>query len=321
MKKSTFLSLFSLGLILFISLFSLKEKRCFLRDDFSFKSNFSFQSPFLDPNKTSQPEPPDFLLTENLYLQAILPPILISPNVYAQIVIGQQPNNEIRKHLVKEGETIWTIANQYGLKTETIIWANDLKDEIIRPGQELIILPVDGLIHVVKEQESLEEIAQKYQANLEQILAFNDLALSDEIFENQVLIIPGGKMPRPQKREEPFSPNFSTHNFYGQSHNYPYGYCTWWVAQKRPVPSWGNAKDWLDNAQNSGFPVCKGSYCPPQVGAIISLKGPAGYGHVGYVEKVEGNKVIFSEMNYIGWGKMNYRSLKIGDPQIKGYIY
>lgn len=320
-KKSIFLPLLFLGLILFISLSTFKEKKIFLKGSFQLKANFSSHYPFLDATKKFQPEPPNFLITENLYLQPALPPTIISPKVYAQIVTGQEPNKEIGKHIVEEGESLWSIAKKYGLKIETIILANDLKDEIIRPGQELIILPVDGLIHIVKNGEILEEIAKKYQVDLENILAFNDLTLSDEIFENQALIIPGGKNPLSQKNKTPSFANLSTNNFYGQSYNYPYGYCTWWVAQKRPVPGWGNAKDWLENAQNYGFAVCKGSYCPPQVGAIISLKGPPGYGHVAYVEKVDGNKVIFSEMNYIGWGKMNYRTLKVGDPQIKGYIY
>ncbi len=321
LKKSIFWKLLFLGVILFVLFCSLEEKKTFPKGTFQFQNDFYSQSPFIDPTRKPQPEIPDFLVVEGLYLQSVLPPTFILPQVFAQIVTGQEPNNEIKKHIVEEGESIWSIAQKYDLKLETIIWANDLRDQIIRPGQELIILPVDGLIHIVEKGDTLEEIAKKYQADLEKILVFNELALADEIFENQALIIPDGKLPSPPKIKTPSLVNFSTNNFYGQSHNYPYGYCTWWVAQKRAIPSWGHAKNWLDNAQASGFPVCRGSYCPPQVGAVISLKGIPGYGHVAYVERVEGNKVIFSEMNYIGWGKMNYRSLKIGDPQIKGYIY
>lgn len=320
-KKEILAKLLLSGVILFVSLSVLKEKDISRRKASFFQSDFYFQNPFLDPARKTQPELPEFLVMENLYLQPNLPPTIISPRVLAQIISGEVLKNEITKHIVEEGESIWLIAKKYGLKTETIIWANDLKGQIIRPGQELTILPVDGVIHIVKKGDTLETIAQKYKADLEKILVLNEIASPDEIFENQVLIVPGGKLPLPSKIKSPSLVNLSTNNFYGQSHAYPYGYCTWWVAQKRAIPSWGHAKDWLDNALSSGFPVCKGSDCPPQVGAVISLRGAPGYGHVGYVEEVKVNKVVFSEMNYIGWGKMNYRTLKIGDPQIKGYIY
>ncbi|MBU2577789.1 CHAP domain-containing protein, partial [Patescibacteria group bacterium] len=157
----------------------------------------------------------------------------------------------------------------------------------------------------------------------EKIITFNDLSGEGDIVINEVLVIPDGKLPSISIVQEETGAlfRFSTNNFYGHSHAYPYGQCTWWVAQKKPIPSWSHAKNWLDNAILSGFPVCKGSYCIPQVGAVISLKGNWLYGHVGYVEEVRGDKVVFSEMNYIGWGRMNYRTLRVGSPSIKGYIY
>jgi surface antigen len=138
------------------------------------------------------------------------------------------------------------------------------------------------------------------------------------------LIIPDGKLPSVSIVETPTSstsPKLSTNNFYGQSHAFPYGQCTWWVAQKRSIPGWGHAINWLNNATASGYSVCKGSYCVPQAGAIISLSGNRVYGHVGYVEEIKGDKVVFSEMNYIGLGRMDYRTLRVGSPSIKGYIY
>jgi surface antigen len=315
---------FFIGLVLIISIlvFSPKKEKSILPLNLKAPSqNVYAQSPFADPSKKSQPEKPEFLLVENSYLKTNLPPVMITPRVLAQIISGEEPNNDIQTHIVEPGESLWSIAQKYNLKIETIIWVNDIKDAIIKPGQELTILPVDGLIHIVKKGDTLEEIAEKYKADKEKILAFNEISSADDIFENQALIIPDGKLPSTPKVSQSSFTNLSTNNFYGLSHYYPYGQCTWWVAQKRAIPAWGNAKDWLKNAIASGFPVCQGSYCTPQVGAVISLKGNSYYGHVGYVENVKENKVVFSEMNYIGWGKMNYRELTIGDPRILGYIY
>jgi surface antigen len=319
-KKILVSLLFGLVLVALIFASSPKKEKSVLppnlKDPFQ---NVYAQNYFADPSKKSQPEMPEFLLVGGSYLKTNLPLVIITPQVLAQIFSDERPDNEPKTHIVQPGETLLSIAKKYNLKIETIIWANDIKDNIIHSYQELTILPVDGVIHIVKKGDSIEKIAQKYGADKEKILAFNELSTPDDIFENEALIIPGGKMPPTPKKT--VSTQLPTNNFNGLSAKYPYGQCTWWVAQKRAIPSWGDAKDWLDNAIASGFKVCKGSYCPPKVGAIISLKGSTYRGHVAYVEKVTAGEVIFSEMNAYGWGIMNYRKLKIGDPRILGYIY
>jgi surface antigen len=324
--------LFLLGIISVILFGLVSLSSGFLLNSLSNQGNFSlaavskiFEKPvkeeyFLDSTKQFWPESPEFLLVENSSLKSATPPSRITPRVLAALSGLPEPSNEITKHLVKSGESLWSIAKDYGLRIETIIWANNIKNSIIRPGQELTILPVDGLIHIVKAGETLESIAERYEVDPDKITYINDISAPDEIFENEALIIPGAELPSFVQSGNSTFINLSTNNFYGLSHAYPYGQCTWWVAQKRAIPSWGNAKDWLYNAAASGFPVCQGSFCRPKVGAVISLKG-SWLGHVGYVERVQGNKVIFSEMNYIGWGTMNYRSLRIGDSRILGYIY
>jgi surface antigen len=265
-------------------------------------------------------ELPDLVLVQKNSIQS-LPSAFIAPKSFATLVGIEEPEKrEILEYEVKEGDSLWSIAQNFGISIETIVWANDLENLLIKPGQKLLILPVSGVIHIVKEGETIEEIAKKYKANVDDILEFNDIS-ENEIFTGQLLVIPGGKMTFVQKIETVPVSQLSTNNFYGKSHAYPYGQCTWWVAQKRPVPSWGNAREWLVRASLSGYLVCQGNFCQPQVGAIISLRTTSPYGHVGYVENVQDGKVIFSEMNYIGWGKVNYRSLKIGDPRILGYIY
>ena len=81
---------------------------------------------------------------------------------------------------------------------------------------------------------------------------------------------------------------------------YYYGFCTWYVASRRPVPSnWGNAGAWLASARAAGWPTGTA----PAVGAIAWA-----YGHVAYVEQVQGSRVYVSEMNYNrNWGRVTYR--------------
>lgn len=78
--------------------------------------------------------------------------------------------------------------------------------------------------------------------------------------------------------------------------NYAYGFCTWYVASRRSVPSnWGNANTWLANAQADGWST--GSV--PKPGAIAQTTAGA-MGHVAIVEAVYDSTILISEMNFDG---------------------
>ncbi len=63
--------------------------------------------------------------------------------------IPSRPRNEITTYTVQEGDTVFGIAEKFGLDPQTILWGNYeiLLDDphSLRPGQELNILPVDGV--------------------------------------------------------------------------------------------------------------------------------------------------------------------------------
>ena len=103
------------------------------------------------------------------------------------------------------------------------------------------------------------------------------------------------------------------------AHSFTYGYCTWWVAQKRYIPWSGDAWQWWGNARLYGY----SEGFRPQVGAImvegISYSSPVG--HVAYVESVNSDgSFTVSEMNYYGWAVVDYRRIT-SMAGIAGFIY
>ena len=87
------------------------------------------------------------------------------------------------------------------------------------------------------------------------------------------------------------------------ANSYSRGYCTWFVASRRSVPSgWGNARNWLANARAAGWAT--GS--TPRVGAI-AWTGAGAMGHVALVVAVNGNQATLQEMNYAGFGVVSSR--------------
>jgi murein DD-endopeptidase MepM/ murein hydrolase activator NlpD len=119
--------------------------------------------------------------------------------------IPSRPREEVIKYTVVEGDTVFGIAEKFGLKPETILWGNYyiLLDDphALQPGQELNILPVDGTYHQWQQGEGLNGIATYYGVKPEDIINYpaNNLdpaAIGDftnpNIAPGTWLVIPGG---------------------------------------------------------------------------------------------------------------------------------
>lgn len=94
------------------------------------------------------------------------------------------PNNPINNiHLTQEGlmlyriqpgDSISKIAAKFDISTKAILWANsDISPSRLKPGVEIVILPVEGILHEVREGETLNSIADAYDINSEEIKKFN----------------------------------------------------------------------------------------------------------------------------------------------------
>lgn len=96
-------------------------------------------------------------------------------------------------HTVEPGESISSIARMNFLKPETIRYANNLSEkDQVKPGQKLLILPVDGLLHTVKRGQNLQMIADLYGVDAQSIASQNKIR-SGYLLAGQELIIPNGK--------------------------------------------------------------------------------------------------------------------------------
>ncbi len=122
--------------------------------------------------------------------------------------VRQYRGGEIITHIVEEGETLSQIADRYNLQVETILWENDLSEkDKLKPGQELKILPIDGVRHKVSRGETIYSVGKKYGLDGSQVqmivdYPFNEF-LNDETFElvsGQWLMIPEGVKPSEVKQ-------------------------------------------------------------------------------------------------------------------------
>ena len=96
-------------------------------------------------------------------------------------------------HTVEANESIASIARTNFLKPDTVRWANGLLDkDQVKPGQQLLILPVDGVVHKVKRGQNLQMIADLYGVDVGKIASQNKIR-GGYLLAGEELIIPGGK--------------------------------------------------------------------------------------------------------------------------------
>ena len=81
--------------------------------------------------------------------------------------------NGVKIYKIQEGDTLSEIAAGFGVSLDTIRWANAGLKSFIRVGQELTILPVNGIIYEVTEGDSLESAASKFRIRADQVIRYN----------------------------------------------------------------------------------------------------------------------------------------------------
>lgn len=129
----------------------------------------------------------DLALIQSSYLEKTNTPVTeVSETVRKNIII----------HLVKADETLWSIADKYHISTDTIKWSNGMDDSgILIEGQEIYIMPMDGIYYTVQDGDTVSSISEKYKSNLDDIYQWNNL--DDGLSIGQKIILPGGKVPPP----------------------------------------------------------------------------------------------------------------------------
>lgn len=121
-------------------------------------------------------------------------------------IIPTRPRQEVIKYVVQPGDTVFGIAEKFGLKPQTILWANyyTLLDNphSLKPGQELNILPVDGTYYQWQAGDGLNGVARFFGVKPEDIINFPANHLDPETIGDYAnpnikpgtwLVIPGGR--------------------------------------------------------------------------------------------------------------------------------
>lgn len=107
--------------------------------------------------------------------------------------IEKPKNGTISTYIVQPGDTLSSIAQMFGVTTGTILSANDLsRSALIKPGDELVILPVTGIEYTVKKGDTIESIAKAFNGDVTEIESFNNVD-DASLAVGATIIIPDGE--------------------------------------------------------------------------------------------------------------------------------
>ena len=106
-----------------------------------------------------------------------------------KLVVGDKIVIPNRFHVVKEGQTLNSIAERYNISPIQLASYNDLNDESIMLIGDKLQLPF--FIHVTSMNETMSEIAGRYEREIDELIEFNNFDENKIILnENQLIKIP-----------------------------------------------------------------------------------------------------------------------------------
>ena len=236
----------------------------------------------------------------------------------------------ISSYVTKEGDTMESIAKKFKISSQTLRWANNTTSDAVEPNKTLVVPLVDGIVYTIKDGDTAQSLAEKYKTSAERVVLYNDIDDGAKLSIGSRIVLPGGELPENERPGYVASRSRSTtsgsRNWLTASvgNRYAAGNCTWYAYERRlqlgrPIGSfWGHAKAWSDSARAAGFVVND----VPAPGAIIqNTWGGFGYGHVGIVERVDGQNIYIMEMNYRGYNIISPRTIPLAEVHRYNFIH
>lgn len=122
--------------------------------------------------------------------------VALAPASVPQTFMGHKPEHDFAIYRVVRGDTPNGIADKFGIQATTLLGGNpqlSQESSLLQTGVDLIILPVDGVLHDVQPGDSLESIAAQYGVSTESIVDYkpNNLEFPFRLYPETQILVPG----------------------------------------------------------------------------------------------------------------------------------
>lgn len=124
----------------------------------------------------------------------------ITRQAESHTAIPDRPRLEVVTYIVQVGDTAEVIAEAFALQPTTLLWSNpemEKMPDLLRVGQALTILPLNGVYHTVEVSDTLQSLAETYKVDVEAIreCPFNTIPVDGRLAVGEKVIVPGGTKP------------------------------------------------------------------------------------------------------------------------------
>lgn len=102
---------------------------------------------------------------------------------------------KITDYTVKNGDTLWSIANAFDLDVNSIFGCNKISEtDVLKVGATIRVPNQDGILIKVKAGQTLDKLAKEYGIFVEAIMAANGMADTKQLVQGSEIFLPGAKV-------------------------------------------------------------------------------------------------------------------------------
>ena len=253
-------------------------------------------------------------------------------------IIPTRPRLEIVFYEVQTGDSLFGIADNFGLKPETILWGNFdvLQDNphSLQPGQQLNIAPVDGTIHLWSQGESLIGIADFFEVAARDIIDWPGNKINPEIdleetdiTPDTMIMIPGGKRDfvswaAPKiPRSNPSVASIYGPGACGTVYDGPIGFGTFvWPTSSQYLSGYNYSPSTNHFGIDIGGGIGHGIFAVDAGVVVYSGWHNGGYGNVIVLDHGNGWQTLYAHLNttFVGCGTGVFQGTSIGSMGVSG---
>jgi murein DD-endopeptidase MepM/ murein hydrolase activator NlpD len=113
------------------------------------------------------------------------------------MTVQTQEVRPIPEYTLSASDTLWTIANYYGVSAEAIAFANRITDPYhLQSGRQIMIPPLEGALYTVAEGDTVASVASRFKVDTAVIVDYNRLAVEPEHFApGQLIFVESAALP------------------------------------------------------------------------------------------------------------------------------
>jgi murein DD-endopeptidase MepM/ murein hydrolase activator NlpD len=113
------------------------------------------------------------------------------------VTVKAEGARPIQEYSLSPDDTLWSIANFYGLTAEAIAFANGITDPYhLQVGRQIMIPPLEGALYTVVAGDTVESVADRFKVDPTVIRDYNRLYFEPEHFApGQLIFVENAVLP------------------------------------------------------------------------------------------------------------------------------